>query len=233
MSNVLLLTRTKEKNEDDKRTRFSMFEGQIVTCPLIDIQYHFEWTANDIDRLKQVQWLFFSSQYGVRACFETLKQQGLLSEVMPIIREKKIAVIGTYTKQVAESYGCDIIFCPRQAHVRAFIAEWEAIYGDASGIWVNGDQLTHTFATHHHFFDWTMYSNCCPQHAEEQLYHLLEHYDITEYFVSSPSIWERFYTIATKADMDLRHIQYDVLGKTTANAIKKVLPKAHIQYLHT
>lgn len=228
-----LLTRMDDKNQTDREKRFSEVEAQFISLPLIEVVSSFEWTDERLTELKQTQWLLFSSQYGVRAFFETAKQSHKWSEIKTIMGVKKIACVGKYTALALQKEGFETSFVPSVANIDTLIEEWmnHSEWRCDHGIWVNGDQLTHRFDMDpSRFIDWELYRNQCPIDAPIQLKELLQQVTITDYFVSSPSIWRRFYEVA-KSFPAISHIHFYVLGKKTAQAILTDLPKVQITFV--
>lgn len=227
-----LLTRMADKNEEDQNTRFSNVNANFVSVPLIEVVPDFDWNQNRLLELEKTDWLFFSSQYGVKAFFETVDHSCYQEQIRTIVKQLKLATVGQHTSQCLKIEGYEATFVPSQANLSTLIEEWQEHHewDDDTGIWINGDQLAHRFdMTNHEFIDWTLYHNQAPKGYEERLKSIFETHLITDYFVSSPSIWHRFYEVVK--NYPLNHIHYYVLGEKTAQAIRQDIPSADITFL--
>lgn len=229
---ALLLTRTAEKNKSDQKEHFAHYSGAIFSVPLIEIRPCFCWNENRLAELKASTWLIFSSQYGVHSFFQQSQQTPLKEEIQQQLQSKKFACIGQKTAQALAHYGYSAHFIPPRANIRSLVQTWpKSAQKEEKVLWVNGDQLAHAYdLSPTKAKDWTMYQNCCPKGAAIRLRQVLQQEEITAYFVSSPSIWWRFYEISTSL-ISLDSLQYFVLGEKTAQAIRSVVPQAQLSFL--
>lgn len=230
---TFLLTRMADKNETDQQLRFAGIKAQFISMPLIEVVADFSWNHERLNELNRMDWIFFSSQYGVRAFFKTARASSFFVDITKILKQKKFACVGRYTSEALKQEGYRASFVPSLANVDTLIDEWasHSDWAHETALWVNGDQLSQRHLDlAHRFMDWTMYYNQCPCGAKEKLVETLRQYVITDYFVSSPSIWHRFYEVAKS--YDLAGTTFYVLGKTTAKAILADIPDAKIQWLN-
>ena len=227
-----LLTRMADKNETDRKVRFSHEKANFISLPLIEVVPDFEWTTDKVAELGRADWLFFSSQYGVKSFFTTVDQSRYQKQIRTKLSQLKIAAIGKYTNQCLQNEGYEATFVPSRANISTLIEEWQEHdeWQNDHGIWINGDQLSHRMDMRPGMFaDWTLYHNQAPKDYQSKLRSLLESTAITDYFVSSPSIWHRFYQVAK--NYPLMNIHYYVLGDKTARAIQADIPTAQITFL--
>lgn len=212
----LLLLREEKDNLIDQNKRFPSF-SKVVTCPLITFSYDFSWNLKKIALLKETPWLFFTSQHGVIGFFSSLRAYLAKEEREKILKNKKYAVIGKKTAKCLETYGYKADFIPQKATKEQLIKEWEHDFS-GSKIWLVGDLVKETADPLNTY--WTVYKNQLPKDSLEKLEKTLTS-EITHCFISSPSIWGRFYTVYKK---NIFPLKFYCLGETTEKAMKKDLP---------
>ena len=223
-----LLTRESDKNRVDIETRFKDLSVNFISIPLIEIIYDFKWTEKRLKELESFTWIFFTSQGAINAFFSTLekhiKNYDIEKNIEEILKYKKFAVVGKYTKFTLENLGYNANFMPTKASSKTLISEWEEEYSiDEEKLWIVGDIKKSEFLFKNTKY-WKMYKNQCPYGNTYKLKKYMEENIITDYFVSSPSIWNRFFNIL-KEFPNYPPIHYYVIGSTTYNAIRKDLGK--------
>lgn len=221
MKRVFLLTRQTEQNQRDQTTRFAHIEAEFISLPLIAFQNTFVWHQEQLNALAEFKWLFFTSQQGVRAFFTTLLQAVPKSELSALLADKSFAVVGQKSRQMLQKYGYQADFQPQQATKKTLLAEWQHQFPTVQTrrLWLVGNHAVLPETPTDCY--WPLYRNYCPPHQLRALTTLLHQTRLTDYFVSSPSIWRRFYQIYQTIPQCPLH--YYCLGPTTAAAIHQDL----------
>lgn len=214
MKRIFLLTREDEQNKLDQATRFKGIDAEFISLPLIEYHYEFNWDLEKISKLSAFEWLFFTSQHGIRAFFATLSTVLSASELQELLKDKRFAVIGEKSRKTLAGYGYSADFMPQNAAKKNLMLEWHQRFSDTQKLWIIGDQVTARPTDTDTY--WQMYQNICLPKQQRLLTELLKQRQVTDYFVSSPSIWHRFYE---SYRLFLTPMQFYCLGKTTAAAI--------------
>lgn len=229
MTKLFLLTREPERNIVDMKTRFKDYPVRFVSIPLIEIVHSFQWSFERAEELEGYSWIFFVSPSSVNAFFETLEEYrkidlSIASKIERILKFKYFAVVGPFTGKELMKYGYKIGFIPSKAYGKKLIDEWKNIYpNETRPLWIIGNKGNiKNYAKYGNY--WQMYKNQCPFGSLEKLRKYMEKNIITDYFVSSPSIWSRFFYVM-KDFPDYPPIDYYVLGNTTYEAIQRDLGK--------
>lgn len=236
MARNFLLTREDKKNNIDMNTRFKNLDVNFISIPLIEIIYDFKWSFEKLEELEKFTWVFFTSQGAVNAFFLTLEKYAkdnpkIENRIYEILMMKKFAVVGEFTGKALGIFGFKPEFMPSKASSKNLIEEWKRKFQTKDKIlWVVGDNKIIEFSNEEIVY-WKMYNNQCPIGNLDKLKKYMSKNIITDYFVSSPSIWSRFFYIL-KEFPNYPSIHYYVIGNTTYKAIKKDIGKdANVEIL--
>lgn len=189
----------------------SFFEDrnfQIELLPLTSI--HFNKIPNQqLQQLRASQWIFFTSQTAV-------EQTLLVADP-----RTKIAVIGTKTAQKVRKLGFEPTFISSIETKQAMLAEWREKYPSPTTIFYPKSQLADHYLeeqleNHHQVHSYVSYENRFPQTSRERLKKLLYDEKFQAVYLTSPSAWQRFYSVYRHFDYELEII---VIGETTRRAV--------------
>jgi uroporphyrinogen III methyltransferase/synthase len=127
----VLITRPRESVEihDDLAEKLRAAGAELLFQPAIAISDPPDWQPVDetIARIREFDWLVFSSSNGVRYFFERLHRNSReTSEIAAV----KIAAIGPSTAQELEKYGYHAAMVPQEYRAESLA---ESLVGDASG----------------------------------------------------------------------------------------------------
>lgn len=208
LSKLILLTRQVGLNEKDRQF-FAARGYQTSYLPLIKVA-HCSITAETLTAINQADWLFFTSQAPVQAVLEVCRNPRV-----------KIAAIGKATAEVVESCGFQTTFVSQLPAKEAFLREWAAAYQAPQTIFYPKSQLTdqkveELLGADYQVKSAVTYRNVLPKTSLASLRSLLERRALTSVYLTSPSAWQRFFSVYQ--DFSAQQLEVIVIGKTTQKA---------------
>lgn len=215
----ILLTRMQEDNEED-RYFFQSLGYEVCEVPLLEVQIKRPITPF-IEAFRQADWLFFTSRYAVKFCWECLVEAGLSES----LSEKKIASIGKKTSEKLEEYGVNVDFEASVPMKEFFFREWLDQKYQAKKILYPTSQLADQQAvsffrnTAYIFTQQVIYQNQMPLGNSRLLKNCLEDPMLESVYITAPSIWHRlkkWYEQSSEA----HSLMFICLGETTKRAIE-------------
>ena len=221
----LLLLRAQADNQKDRQQRFENYRGKIVECPLVKISVDFTWSEQRMLELERANTLFFTSKYGVKIFFHLCFKQKISHQMLANYR---YVCIGEQTKEAILEVLTPVqgVFVSKNLSAIKMEEEWlgkssKVILGE--WLWISGN-LSADLRYLDTFIQWRIYQNQAVSGYEQLLMSCLKQHNITDVFVSSPSIFERFYEIANEC-LQIESLRFFVLGETTTKAIQQKNPK--------
>lgn len=215
----ILLTRMKEDNVED-RDFFKSMGYEVDEVPLLDVQMA-RAIAPFIKEFKQTDWLFFTSRYAVKFCWDCLSEAKLMEQMS----EKKIASIGKKTSEKLREYGMTADFEASMPTKRVLFNEWIQQVHTSQTILYPTSQLADQSAvdffaqTAHQVMQHEIYQNLFPLKNRALLGKVLSNPNLVGVYFTAPSTWHRFREIY-EAQGETRSLNLICLGDTTKRAIE-------------
>lgn len=221
----LLLLRMPADNQKDRQQRFKHYRGQVVECPLVEISVDFTWSEQRMVEFQRANTLFFTSKYGVRLFFHLCFEQEISQQTLAHYR---YVCIGEQTKKAILEVIAPVqeVLVANDLSAVKMEEEWLAKSASISSgewLWISGN-LSADVRYPNIFTQWRIYQNQAVSGYEQLLISCLKQHKITDVFVSSPSIFKRFYEVANEY-LQIESLRFFVLGETTTKAIQLTNPK--------
>lgn len=215
----ILLTRMKEDNVED-RCFFKRLGYEVAEVPLLEVRMKRPLTSF-LEVFKQADWLFFTSRYAVKFCWNGLLEAGLSGQMS----QKKIASIGKKTSETLRAYGMKTDFEASVPTKQVLFNEWIQQVRKPQLILYPTSQLADLSAvdffaqTKHQFIQQVIYQNLFPLKNQALLVESLRDPNLLGVYFTAPSIWGRFKEIYETQCED-RQLQLICLGKTTKQVME-------------
>lgn len=209
MIKTILLTRPNHYNENDKKF-FQKLGYQCLEIPLISIRPR-ELTLDQQTRIKQAQWLIFTSQAAIWP-------------MLPFIQShSRIATIGQKTAEQLQQLGFKVDFISEIENKEAMLSQWlklqpqgPVVYGKSQ---LADNYISQQLSQYRIPCDeLIVYDNLLDNDNQEILKNLLATQQLDAVYFASPSAWQRFYSIYKIRPF---HLTFIALGTTTQQAIAK------------
>ncbi|MGG5315325.1 uroporphyrinogen-III synthase [Enterococcus sp. AZ072] len=201
-------------NEADQAF-FEAIGYRTMVLPLTSIQI-LPLTEKALTQLHLSSWLFFTSQAAVPQ---------VLSQALPDVN---IAVIGKKTAEAVRRMGFEPAFVSSKETKRGMLQEWMALYPKQTTIFYPKSQLADNLLEQmledtYQVYSFVAYENLFLPDNQLKLDHLLKEAAIQSVYLTSPSAWQRFYSVYQRYYLPMELV---VIGETTKKALEKTGCKA-------
>ncbi|MBU1044000.1 MAG: uroporphyrinogen-III C-methyltransferase [Candidatus Omnitrophica bacterium] len=208
--------------------------AQTITYPLIEVFKEKRLKdARVIEKIKQADWILFTSRNAVQICFDILDKQG---QDIRIFNDIKFAVLGSQTQNMLRARGIIADLVPKQFYMESLIKEFKKIKIAGQRIFIPHsrqgrpilvEQLAKQGAIIDELF---VYHVEAPKSANKQNFVKLlkqENFDIIT--LTSSSCVHQFMRLADKDKQLIKNQVFAVIGPITRKTLENYGFKAAIE----
>ncbi|MBL1224860.1 uroporphyrinogen-III synthase [Enterococcus sp. BWR-S5] len=216
----ILLTRLVGDNIEDKKY-FEALGYQCIEQPLLQLSLS-RITSELVMSMDCADWVFLTSQHSALFFLDVFLEHYPLEK----LQQKKFAVIGKKTAGVLITAGLIPEFQSQVATKYEMFSEWLKVYSKSATIFYPKSNLADCLGEEqfslqgHQLLTGILYDNLFSEEQSKALAQRLNEGSLEAVYFTSPSLWERFYSVYRKQAIK-RELHFYCVGRTTQQAIQQ------------